>query len=1100
MHLSKKVGTIRLRSNCTFSKGIWLAMRLTAFFLTVFFLQTSANSFSQQITFSGKNVPLEKVFSVIEKQTGYVVFYNYATIQESKPITLRTKKMPLEEFLALCFKDAMLKYVIEGKTILVTKKEETSPLKVKVPVGDVHGKVTDSAGNPIYGVTIAVRGTNISTESDNTGEFVLHGMNHNATLLISHIGYESQLIKLEGRSEVIIRLLVSISKLDEVQVIAYGTVTRQLNTGAISVIKNDAIEQQPVSNPMLALEGRASGIYIQQASGLPGTTLNILIRGQNSIASGNAPFYIIDGVPFTISSISSPFINNITIPSSSPFNSINPADIESIEILKDADATAIYGSQGANGVILITTKKGKSGKLSIDINAYSGFGEVTRTMKLLNTSQHNEMRREAFANDNVQPTASNARDLILWDTTRYTNWQKELLGGKSAVGNAQVTISGGNANTQFLIAGGYNSEATVFPGNFGDQKASVHVNLTSSSTDQKFKTSVTAFFTNDNNKLMGGDPTGTAIYLPPNTPSLIDSLGNLLWPFGSNNPYKYLKQKYLVNTDNLVSNGLLSYQMLPTLQFRISLGYSQMEMNEIQTHPLSSFNPAFGYTAADTYTNFANSSLKTWIIEPQANWHKNYRKARLDILIGATFQEDIFQGQSLNATGFNNDALLEDMGAASSVNVLGASYTQYRYNAGFGRINYNLEEKYILNFTARRDGSSRFGPGKQFANFGALGAAWIISKENWYKRSVAFLSFAKLKGSYGTSGNDQIGDYQYLSTYTPTSYPYQNNGGLYPTSLLNPDYAWEQNKKLELAAEIGAWGNRILLSVDFYRDRSGNQLVGYSLAPTTGFRSVQYNLPAIVQNTGWEMELTSINIKTTRFNWTSSFNISVPRNKLIAYPDLESSGYANTYVIGQPLTIQKLYHVTGVDPSTGLYQFDTKDANGLPSYPEDLKGLKNLGRQYYGGLSNTISFQNLQLDFLFQFVKQTGINYIQGFNTPGTIGNQPVLVLDRWQKPGDVTEIQKFSQSGAAQNTYFYSQSGDSRITDASFIRLKNLSLSYSIPSGLLKKSGIQMIRIYCLAQNLCTITKFKGMDPENQNVTSLPPLRVLTTGIQMTF
>jgi hypothetical protein len=411
--------------------------------------------------------------------------------------------------------------------------------------------------------------------------------------------------------------------------------------------------------------------------------------------------------------------------------------------------------------------------------------------------------------------------------------------------------------------------------------------------------------------------------------------------------------------------------------------------------------------------------------------------------------------------------------------------------------------KYLVNLTGRRDGSSRFGPGKKFANFGAVGLGWIFSKENYFKH-LSFLSYGKLRGSFGITGNDQIGDYKYLSTWAPTIYPYQA-GGLYPTNLLNPDYSWETNKKLEINIELGFIKDRILITGGYYNNKSSNQLVGYSLPLTTGFSSVQANLPAVVQNQGWEFEINTRNIEVKNFSWSTSFNISFPRNKLLSYPHLAASTYANTYVEGKSLFIQKLFQYEGVDPQTGIYQFQdvkNKTLTATPDYPADLLPLKSVSQDFYGGLQNAIIYKNWQFDLFFQFVKQTGYNYWYGsYNSPGMMGNQPIVVLDRWQKPGDNTTIQQFTQSYGSSAYSAYNIGGsDYSVSDASFIRLKNISISYTLPDKVKRGLHLNNASLFIKGQNLFTITDYWGLDPENQNTGHLPALRVLIAGFKITI
>ncbi|HTF30056.1 MAG TPA: hypothetical protein VK625_14485, partial [Flavitalea sp.] len=361
-----------------------------------------------------------------------------------------------------------------------------------------------------------------------------------------------------------------------------------------------------------------------------------------------------------------------------------------------------------------------------------------------------------------------------------------------------------------------------------------------------------------------------------------------------------------------------------------------------------------------------------------------------------------------------------------------------------------------------------------------------------------FISFGKLRASYGTTGNDQLGDYQYLDTYT-SSGVYFNVTGLKPVRLSNPDFAWETNKKFEAAIELGFIEDRILLEASFYKNRSSNQLIGFALPPTTGFTNVQGNMPATVQNEGVEIQLNTLNIVSRNLKWTTSINVTVPRNKLIEFPDLETSPtYANSLVVGEPLSIRKLYVYEGVNTQTGFYEFTDVNDDGTLNF-EDAEVVGFQGRKFYGGLNNSFEYKGFEFSFLFQYVRQKSNNYITGFGSqPGGLSNQPVYVMDHWQQSGDISEGQLFTTT-LGFPAYSRLMSTVQSMGDASFLRLKNLSISYTLPVASLKKINFEKLRIYILGQNLLTFSDYKGLDPETGNST-LPPLSVLTGGFQLTF
>ncbi len=1093
-------------------------MRVTTLLILVISLHLCAKTTAQKITLSSSNISIEQFFNQLEKQTGYSFLLENGVVSKDEKISVNVKDASLEMVLDQILKPIKLSYKIENKIVYVQKVKENQmvPFLDNVPPGDIHGRVTDSLGNPLVGASITIKGSKKGVQTDVKGDFVIKDAPENAVLVVSYTGFVRQELKPGVDGNLHVQLQNSNNPLDQVQIIAYGTTTQRLSTGDVTTVTSKEIEQQPVSNPLAALEGRIPGLFITQTTGVPGGGFSIQLRGINSIANNNNPFYVIDGVPY-ISQITSngAYLINDVLQGGNPLNYINPYDIESIEILKDADATAIYGSRAANGAILIVTKKGKAGRMQIDLNVNSGFQEPARDIKLLNTQQYLAMRHEAFDNDGAMPNPNADFDLTFWDTTRYTNWSKVLTGQTAHYNNFQGSVSGGSTNTQYFFGAGYGESSTPFPtlhpGDGIDQKASVHFNLNTQSTDKRFKLSFTGSYVSDKNTVQSEDFSTDRLELPPDAPPLFNPDGSLNWAplvpgqTGTwTNPYSNLNVKYNQTTSNLIGNTVLSYGLLPNWEIKSSFGYTLTNIDEIQASPTTAFDPGFDETSGNSTFNVI--STNSWIIEPQTNYKLQLSKGIFTALLGCTFQQDNSAVQKLNASNFVSDALIENPGAAGSISVNSTS-SEYRYDAIFGRLNYNWEDKYIFNVTARRDGSSRFGPGRQFGNFGAVGGAWIFSKENLIQKNLPFLSFGKLRASYGTTGNDGIANYQYFDLYSTTYSPYGGTQGLYPINLSNPDLAWELTRKLEGGVELGVLKDRITIQASFYRNRSNNQLVNTPVSLVTGFGSIPANLPALVQNTGKEFVINTVNVKSRDFTWSSSFNLSISRNKLIAFPNLASSSYQYSLKIGQSLSTQYLYHMQGINDTTGVYQFTT--SKGLTTYTPNFITDRSVDvttlPKFFGGLQNSLKYKSLTLDFLFQFVKQTGQNLLGAyFPMPGTMYNIPVAFLNRWQNPGDQAKYEKFSQEyssspGSTFNSFQYAQQSDFAYSDASFIRLKNVVISWQFPDHINRKLHLQNARIYLQGQNLLTFTHYNGIDPESQGV-GLPPMRVFTAGFQVTL
>ncbi|MDD3003306.1 TonB-dependent receptor [Flavobacterium sp.] len=954
----------------------------------------------------------------------------------------------------------------------------------------VTGTVSNAQG-VLPGVNVQVKNKSVGTTSDANGAFAINAVPED-TLVFSFIGYVTQEVLVGSQTKFTILLQADETALDEVLVNAgYYKVKDKERTGSIAKITAKDIELQPVTNPLAAIQGRMSGVNITQQTGTPGGGFSIQIRGLNSIRSGgNDPMYIIDDVPYPSQSLGSTDVSNgVMLNPTSPLNSLNPSDIESIEVLKDADATAIYGSRGANGVVLITTKRGKAGATKFDIHAYTSLGKVTRRLNVLGTDAYLAMRKEAFANDGYDVLPETAYDVNGTWGNGNTDWQKELLGGTAFVKNMQASISGGSDQTQFLLSGTYRKETTVFPGDANYKKGAIQSKVSHRSEDDKFKIDFSTDYVTDKNILPGADITRQAYMLAPNAPALYDANGNLNWENGTfENPLAALEGSYQTKAENLIANTLLSYKLYPGFELKASLGYNTMSLSESRTNPSSIYNPSYGLSSAYAESFANNAERHSWIIEPQLNFEQEWGRTRLEVLTGATFQAQSEKMLSIYAQGFPNDALINSLAAATNLTVLRNSINEYRYHALFGRINMVWDQKYIANITGRRDGSSRFGPGNRFANFGAIGTAWLFSKEPFLKK-LEFVSFGKLRGSYGITGNDQIGDYQFLDTYETTSNIYDGVSGIRPARLFNSDFGWESNKKLEVALELGFFEDKLFFTAAWFQNRSSNQLVGLPLPGTSGFPSLQANLDAKVENRGLEFDIRTLNIQTKDFKWTSSLNITSLKNELLEFPNLSASTYGNTLVIGESLSIKKLYHYTGIDSETGTYTFEDFNGDGLIT-ALDRYVVADTAPEYYGGFSNQLSYRNFELDFLFQFVKQKGIDVQASFPITGSLSNQPASVLEG-------SQIYTTGENVAAVTANANYSRSDATLTDASFIRLKNISLAYTIPTKWLRKASA---RFYIQGQNLLTFTKFKGIDPENQSFSSLPPLKQFTFGSQISF
>jgi TonB-linked SusC/RagA family outer membrane protein len=1104
-------------------------IRLTTVILIATFMQVSASSFGQRITINAKNTALEKVLKDIRQQSGYDFLFSEALISSSKPISIAVKNATIEEVLEKCFDNQPIVYKIENKTVLLKEKAPSVLEKISSYFNSItiSGTVNGSDGSPLAGATVTIKGGKRSTSTGNWGQFTMKDVPEDAILQISFMGYVTKEVKantdLYG-----LKLELSTSKLDEIQVMAYGTTSKRLSTGNITTITSKELENQPVQNPLLALQGRVAGMIVTPANGYASSSVKIEIRGRKTISPDfvSDPLYIIDGVPLNnldLGSASSYSTGSAGVVQSgfsmpggqSPFYNLNSKDIESIEVLKDGDATAIYGSRAANGVILVTTKKGKPGDTKFAANLDQGFSTVTQRWNMLNTQQYLEVRREAFKNDNITPTAANAPDLVLWDPNKYTDWQKQLWGKVGKQTNASMSLSGGDLQTQFRLSGNYGKQTEILSSKGSNQRGSLSLNLGHSTKDRKFRADLNGIYSYS---AINTIISPSLVTLAPNAPDIYDENGVLNfapWRAAGPNiifPFSGLSDPYFSNTHMITSNLRLSYQVLENLSVSSNFGYnSSNNVNKYQglvanQDPLGNPRGSAFYGTTGNYN---------WLIEPQVDYKVKLFGGELTALLGGSIQKTATNAFGIYGFNYESDDFIETLSMAP-YSIITQNQGVYRYAAVFGRIKYNWGDKYIVNINGRRDGSSRFGPGNQFGNFGSIGAAWVASKEDWAKKVIpSFISFVQLRGSYGLTGSDGIGDYKYLSRWSSghqENVPlpeYDGEKPLISLQAVNANYKWQVNKKMEVALSLGFLEDRINLESVIYRERNGNQLTKYPTPIYTGFKDVVANWPALVENGGWEFTLNAKVINGNAFNWTLTFNGSRNYNKLRDYPDIEHSPYVNTLQIGKSLNTKYVFHYTGVDPLSGAYTFEDYNKDGYVKIIGNSSPGKGFDDQYVeldltpkfsGGLGSRFNYKNFGFDCFFDFRNQIGIdpNFISGTSV-GSFGNQPAdMIGNYWKKPGDNAKYAKPSTiTDIGSNNY---ASSDAIYKNSSYIRLSNVAFSYALGQKVAKKLGAESVRFYMNAQNIFVISKAAGIDPEIQQFGGLPPAKTYLFGLSLNF
>jgi TonB-linked SusC/RagA family outer membrane protein len=1108
-----------------------LMMKLTTIFMLAALLQLSAKSKAQNVTLSESNVSLQTIFKQINKQTGYQFFYEDDLLSKAGKVSVKVTNVPLNTALEACFRGIPLQFEVINKTIVIRQQ----PAKIETsqpppPPINIRGVVRSDKGEILAGISIVVKNTQQGTVSDAKGLFAIDVPSPSAILVFSGTDLETQEIPLNGRTALIVTMVTRMSPLDEVQITGYGKTTRRYKTSAVSTLRADDIAKQPVTNPIQAMQGRMAGVSVTQTAGAIGAGVEIQIRGINTIESGNQPLIIVDGaiLPDPNRGLGTAIGGYMSF-GSTTMNNINPADIESIDVLKDADATAIYGSRGANGVVLITTKKGKLGATKFNMDVSTWANSATYLPKRLELDQFKTMRRQAFAMGNHNPvtgvainpitrTAANSPDLLVWDTTKATeDWQEYEFGNPASAVNVQGTLSGGDKRLNFYASGGYQRQRDITRGSPFQQRISGTMGVNHTSQNNKFQANLNASYVSTILEPSRGSGSAGAISgLPPNMP-MFNPDGTSYWP----NP-AISQSSLLVNpvaaeesqtrnvSNSLVANVDLSYQIVKGLTFKTQVGFNKQDNTSKSITPSTSINPLSPGSTVPSSAE-TSSTFQSVNIEPQLTYTGKISKGKIELLAGSTFFDRKTTSYRISFNGYSTDLLLNSWAAASSVSGYQNGASFYRFNSAFGRANYNWDGKYIANITYRRDGSSRFGPKNQWADFGAVGGAWIFTKEKWMKSILPGLTFGKLRSSYGTAGNDNIADYRWVSLYTSSLY--DGRSGLGASFLSDSTIGWENSRKLDFGMDLGFLNDRILFSVNWYRSRTSNLLLSMPVPAQTGFTTFITNTDAVVENKGWEFEVTTQNLGINKkWSWRTTFNLSTLKNQLLEFPDLENSAYANRLRIGYPINSPRnllnaewsqVYE--GVDTATGLPKFQDLDKNGIINN-NDRTYIGSAIPRLFGGLGNTIAYKGFELDVFLQFSQQLSTNWLFNNTYPGQLNNPAAGDWwgNYWTRPGDIAKYPRLF-SGTANSTTAQLSSifptSSAGLQDVLYVRFKNLSLSYTLPLEWVSKAKMSKAMVYLRGQNLLTWTSNKlYKDPELIQLRSGQVLRTITAGLQLTF
>lgn len=1071
--------------------------------LALLCLKVNAADTSTQITYSGKDVPLKKIFSVIKEQTGYVFFYRNEDIADAKPVTVSFNNISLEAALTTILKDRQLQYVIQGNTIVISRKKNVTPptLTDKAPPPadtSIQGKVLNSKGEPQPGATVLIKGTKRGTTANENGVFVLKNVPDNAVLVISALGLKAREVRATGISgPLTVTLESGTEALSEVVVVGYGQVKKSDLTGAVATVPVGEMKKVAVTSLDQAIQGRVAGVQVTQNSGAPGGSTTIRIRGGNSIQGDNEPLYVIDGVPF----------KNGGAESGSSFNvlsTLNPGDVESMTILKDASSTAIYGSRGSNGVVIITTKRGKAGRTVISFDIYYGTQDVRRKYPVLNAKEYAAFVNEANTNDGL-PAVYTPQQVEAFG--EGTDWQDEIF-RNAPIANYQLSMSGGDEKTQFAVSAGYFTQKGIVV-NSDFNRYSFRVNLDRKINNKiKVGNSLTINRTSTNQSRTdgslgsGGLVTMAALQFPPLLKVRSEDGSYLIndpaLNFTADNPVALAVDSKNKNTAyRFFGNIFGEYQIIEGLTLKVLFGIDGILQKQDSYLPRS---VASGLAQGGVGYIY-NEQNVTWLNENLLTYSRTFNKVHnFSALVGYTQQENRTENNNASSRSYVNDILgTGNLGTGAVAIIPGSGIGGWGLVSYLGRINYGYRNKYLLTASFRADGSSRFGANNRFGFFPSAAVAWKVSEESFLKNN-RLISDMKVRVTYGTTGNqDGIGNYPAYSLLGTQNYVLGNNisTGLGPGQIANPDLSWEKTAQADAGIDLGLFNNRITFTADAYLKKTSNLLLNVTIPSSSGYSSAIRNLGK-VQNKGIELSLSTINIDGA-FRWTTDINYVANRNKVLdigGTPQIFAGQVANIAQnvssgiirVGEPLGTFYGYVTNGLYQSeaelAGLADASAKkigdrkymDLNGDKKIDDkDRQVIGSSQPEFSGGISNTFSYKGIDLTVFLQGVYGNRILNANRFELEYLNGttNQDRDMLDRWTPTHTNTDIPRAATTRPANRI------STRQIEDGSYLRVKNIQLGYNLPDAWLKSAKIHSARFYITAQNLITWTNYSGYDPE---------------------
>ncbi|SEM63818.1 TonB-linked outer membrane protein, SusC/RagA family [Chitinophaga rupis] len=955
------------------------------------------------------------------------------------------------------------------------------PANAQSLLPSVTGKVMDENGLALPGATVAVKGTSKGTVTSSTGVFTLKDVASNATITITFQGYESSAVEVRGQSSLTVSLKPDISKLNDVVVVGYGTQRKAASTGSIASVKSADITQTPVTNVAQGLSARVPGVQITQNNAAPGGNISVRIRGTNSINGSSEPLYIIDGIQIS---------NSGGVSDVSPLSTINPNDIESVEILKDASSTAIYGARGANGVVLISTKRGKSGATRVQLDMYRGVQNITKELSMMNAAEFAKLENDIY-NSQIYPDPASLG--------QGTNWQ-DIVYRQASIQNYQASVSGGSDKTQFSLSGNFfNQEGIIISSDFKrySLRATLDHNISS-----RFKvgTSIVSSYTINNNiptgvssidgPLVTQSIVGATLGAPPTLVPYKDN--GSVYPFADQFNGRYREIANPVGLANILNRNTIKRTLANVYaEAKIITGLSyRASFNADVSNTLNDYySPIYILGKAEVNANSGTASkgnvnTTSWLHESILTYDHAFGDHTIKFTGVYAIQSNLYNDNTINANGFPNDATANEAVQLAVNRTVSSNRNKEALNSYMGRINYGYANKYFLDITARYDGASKFGENHKWGFFPAIAGAWRIIEEPFLQNSKVF-SDLKLRASYGQTGNaGAIAPYQSLSLEGSGS-NYQFNHiytvGISPTGIPNADLRWEKSTQANVGLDIGLLQDRLNIVVDYYNKKTKDLLFVKNLPLSSGYASVTGNF-ASIRNKGIEVAADA-RLLTGKFKWNVNANISVNRNQLLSLEGGTNEYVLNPYSVlkvGQPLGIFKTYVFNGIyqtgetvlagsgSRTGGVKVADLNKDNQITGADQTISG--NANPSYIFGFSSNFSYGRFDLSFFLSGVQGNKIFNLSRYTFENGLGGRNVVsgVVNRWSPTNPNNEYASGFQGGRLPVS-------DRFVEDGSYIRMKNITLGYKLPAI----KYITNARLYISSNNLFTITNYSGYDPE---------------------